>query len=61
MNDSYSQLYVEVKNILGEVISISLFENKKQLSIELGGMPGIYFVQIQSSNGELATFKAIKK
>lgn len=60
-NDSFSQLYVEVKNILGEVISTYSFKNKKQLSLKLSGVSGIYFIEIQSSNGELARLKAIKK
>lgn len=61
LNKSFNQLKVEVTNVLGEIISVSSFENKNQLKLELKGAPGIYFIQIQSSNGESITLKAIKK
>ncbi len=61
LSKSYEQLNVRIINVLGKTEDTFSFENKKLLNIELNGATGIYFVQIQTSNGISTTFKAIKK
>jgi hypothetical protein len=61
LSKSYDLLNVKVSNVLGKTIDTFSFENKQLLDIELKGTPGIYFVQIQSSNGTSTTLKAVKE
>ena len=61
LSKSYEQLNVKVSNILGKTVDTFSFDNKQLLNFEFKGTPGIYFIQIQSSNGTSTTFKAIKE
>lgn len=61
LNKYYSFLNIEVRNVLGELVFSSSYKDKKQLNIELTGNVGIYFVQINFSDGETKIFKALKK
>lgn len=61
LNESYSQLHVQITNVLGKVISTYTFENKNQIQLELNGAAGIYFIHIDSTNGDSTVIKAVKK
>jgi len=54
-------LTLQVRNVLGTLISSAHFNSMERATIELEGPSGIYFLQVVSTDGALATFRVIKK
>lgn len=52
---------VEVKNLMGQLLSSSAFYNSNMLQLELPKQAGIYLIEIRSENGLNVNLKVIKE
>lgn len=59
MPEKHHAIHAKIYNNLGQLVSTQYFENADQMSIELHGESGLYFVEIQS--GETKTTKKVLK
>lgn len=56
-----SEVSVSILNILGQVITNERFVNTNTVDLTIDGSPGMYFINVSSSDGNQNTFKIIKK
>ncbi|MFZ1703468.1 MAG: T9SS type A sorting domain-containing protein, partial [Saprospiraceae bacterium] len=61
VKETQKQINACIKNIMGVTMSNYKFNNDKHVRIDIAGETGIYFVQIQTSNGESKVIKIFKK
>jgi hypothetical protein len=59
-NESYSNLNVKLFNLVGQLVNEQKFQNTSNLSIDINGESGVYFVEIENENYEKKTFKIVK-
>ncbi|MEM7374295.1 MAG: T9SS type A sorting domain-containing protein [Bacteroidota bacterium] len=55
------KLDLKVINILGELILEETILSKKELSLNLEGPPGIYFLQLRDPSGKIQSFRLVKQ
>lgn len=60
-SETYNKIYIQVINILGEVITENIYANNNQYVVNINGASGLYFIKIQTEDGNTTTLKAIKK
>lgn len=61
LDTTYDGINISISNILGQVITYERFVNTDTIDLTIDGSPGIYFVNVNTSNGSQKTFKIIKK
>ena len=57
----WNQVTIEVENLLGQVTSTTNFETATKVTLAIEGEPGIYFVKVRSTDGNMTTLKVLKK
>ncbi len=61
LGKTYEDLNINITNILGQVITYERFVNTNTIDLTIDGSPGIYFVNIITSQADLKTLKVIKE
>ncbi|CAM3259815.1 T9SS type A sorting domain-containing protein [Aequorivita lipolytica] len=61
LGKNYSEINTTITNILGQVITNERFVNTDTFEVNLQGSPGIYFVNLKTSEGFSETLKIIKE
>jgi len=56
-----SNVIIKVSNLKGQLISTTLYEKAELITFDIEGAPGVYMVDIQTENGDIKTFKVLKK
>ncbi|MBL4735874.1 MAG: T9SS type A sorting domain-containing protein [Flavobacteriales bacterium] len=56
-----SRVTIKVRNLMGQLISSSYHETAAKVILAIEGEPGVYFVNVQTYDGNMATFKIMKK
>jgi len=56
-----SSVTITVRNLMGQLLSSTDYETATKVSLAIEGAPGVYFVQVQSYDGNIATFKIMKQ
>jgi hypothetical protein len=59
-NESYPMLKARTFNLLGQLVNEKTVQNTSNLSIDINGESGVYFVEIENENYEKKTFKIVK-
>ncbi|AFL80453.1 hypothetical protein Aeqsu_0951 [Aequorivita sublithincola DSM 14238] len=61
LGKNYSEINMNITNILGQVVAFERFANTDTLEINLQGSPGIYFVNITTGEDFSETLKVLKE
>lgn len=61
LGQHYNNIQIQVRNITGQVIQELSFDNKQLFSLDLSGVPAVYFIQIQSEKQYLGSLKILKQ
>lgn len=61
LGDEYETVELSIKNMLGQTVSEQSYLHTSEIVTDLSGEPGIYFVQLKSSNGKTATLRVLKQ
>ena len=56
----YTGVTIDVKNLMGKIISSSYYSSTKKQVVDIEGYAGCYFVDIKTSEGKSSTIKIIK-
>ena len=60
LGETYSETTVIITNMLGQIVSSSIFKNKKLLETEINGASGMYLATVKTLDGKQATLKITK-
>jgi hypothetical protein len=60
MGETYFDVNLTVRNIMGQIVQYQNFGTTEQLSFEIEGSAGIYVIEIHTKAGKSATLKVIK-
>ena len=60
LDRKYSTLNINVRNIVGQIVSSKRYNSVNQIDLKLNGKPGIYFVELNTEN-ERTILKVIKE
>ena len=55
-----NNLTINVKNVLGQVVSTKNYSNTTIVSLNIEGINGLYFVEVLKQNGERSVMKVQK-
>ena len=61
LGESFSEITVNITNMLGQIVSSSTYKNSQTLDIEINGAAGIYLATVKTIEGEQATLKVTKQ
>jgi hypothetical protein len=61
LKQSFSQITVNVRNVLGATLSSQKFIDVSKINLNLQGESGLYFVELNDNNGQSTTLKVIKR
>ncbi|MCF8298794.1 MAG: T9SS type A sorting domain-containing protein [Saprospiraceae bacterium] len=61
LGETYNEIDVNVRNIIGEVVLAKSYKTTNLLSFEITASKGVYFVEIRTEEGKMAIFKVIKE
>lgn len=61
LGKTYKSINVNVRNTLGQIVLTRYFKTANLISFEIGDAKGIYFVELQTSEGNSTVFKVLKK
>jgi len=61
LDNTYAEVRVVVRNILGQIMNSEVFRNTNELSMEIVGDSGIYLAEVITSEGSNSTVKIIKQ
>ena len=61
LQQSFSQITVNVRNVLGATLSSQKYSDVNKININLQGESGLYFVELNDNNGQSTTLKVIKR
>jgi hypothetical protein len=61
LQQSYSQLTLIVRNVLGETLSTQKYSDVSKINLNLQGESGLYFVELNDNTGKITTLKVMKK
>ena len=57
----YSDIKINVKNVMGSIISTNTYQSSDKLNVEINDKAGFYFVEIILDNNTIITKKLIKR
>jgi len=61
LGQSYTDVHLSIKNIMGQTISAEDFRNTASIITEIKGAAGLYFVEIDAGNGKVGVVKVVKE
>jgi len=61
LGKTYKVINVTVRNTLGQVVLTKTYKTTNQLSFEIDGAKGLYFVEIRTDEGKSSVFKIVKE
>ncbi len=61
LQKKYMKIKVEVSNILGKVITTNNYIETDNISFNINGLTGLYFLKISNEKGESTVLKIVKK
>jgi len=56
-----SKVTVEVRNLIGQLMLSTDYETVSQVTLPIQGEAGVYFVTVQTDEGDMASFKILKE
>lgn len=57
----FTTLDVRVLNIVGQAVSVKKYSNVQQVQLEIEGAPGVYFVEVSTTDNRKTILKVIKE
>ncbi len=61
LGSAYSGVSISVVNLIGQTILTKKYENTQFLDVEINGATGVYFVKVNTKNGNKAVIKILKE
>lgn len=61
LKKNYQSVHINIRNIMGRSISSFTAESTDHLDFEINSNDGLYFIEIETDEGESAVFKVLKK
>ncbi|MGK0391145.1 MAG: subtilisin-like proprotein convertase family protein [Maribacter sp.] len=61
LKKDYQIVHVNIRNIMGQSISTFTFESTNHLNFEIDSANGLYFIEIETSEGDVGVFKILKR
>jgi len=61
LGNVYETITLNVRTVIGQLVSTHVYESTGKLSFEIKDLPGIYIIEVLNEKGNSAKFSVVKQ